>query len=123
MIVYKAPLEDLRFLLYELLDYEGAVTSLPGYEEAGRELADSILAEAGRFCENELLPLNRRGDLEGCVFENGRVQTPRGFKEAYQKFTLAGWPGLVCAREDGGQGLPMIFQLILDELAARSRRG
>jgi alkylation response protein AidB-like acyl-CoA dehydrogenase len=115
MIVYKAPLEDLRFLLYELLDYEGAVTSLPGYEEAGRELADSILAEAGRFCENELLPLNQRGDLEGCVFESGRVQTPRGFKEAYKKFTLAGWPGLVCAREDGGQGLPMIFQLILDE--------
>jgi alkylation response protein AidB-like acyl-CoA dehydrogenase len=116
MIVYKAPLEDLRFLLYELLDYEGAVTSLPGYEEAGRELADSILAEAGRFCEKELLPLNQRGDLEGCVFANGKVQTPRGFKEAYKKFTAAGWPGLVCAREDGGQGLPMIFQLILDEL-------
>jgi hypothetical protein len=29
MIVYKAPLEDLRFLLYELFDYEGTVGSLP----------------------------------------------------------------------------------------------
>jgi butyryl-CoA dehydrogenase len=118
MIVYKAPLEDLRFLLYELLDYEGTVGSLPGYEEVGRDVADTILAEAGRFCENELLPLNQRGDLEGCVFENGIVQTPRGFKEAYKKFTAAGWPGLSCAREDGGQGLPMLFQLILDEFTS-----
>jgi alkylation response protein AidB-like acyl-CoA dehydrogenase len=118
MIVYKAPLEDLRFLLYELLDYEGTIGSLPGYEEASRDLVDSILAEAGRFCENELLPLNQRGDLDGCVFENGMVRTPRGFKEAYRKFTAAGWPGLSCAREDGGQGLPTVFQLILDEFTS-----
>jgi alkylation response protein AidB-like acyl-CoA dehydrogenase len=118
MIVYKAPLEDLRFLLYELLDYERAVGSLPGYAETSRDLVEAILAEAGRFCENELLPLNQHGDLEGCRFENGLVKTPRGFKEAYKKFTAGGWSGLSCTREDGGQELPMIFQLILDEFTS-----
>jgi alkylation response protein AidB-like acyl-CoA dehydrogenase len=118
MIVYKPPLEDLRFVLYELLDYEEAIGTLPGCDEAGKELADSILAEAARFCENELLPLNQRGDLEGCVFEKGSVRTPRGFTDAYNKFIAAGWPGLACARGDGGQGLPMLFQLILDEFTS-----
>jgi butyryl-CoA dehydrogenase len=118
MIVYKAPLEDLRFLLYELLDYEATVGSLPGYGEANGDLIDTILAEAARFCENELLPLNQRGDLEGCAFDKGNVQTPRGFKEAYEKFTAAGWTGISCAREDGGQGLPIVCQLILDEFTS-----
>jgi alkylation response protein AidB-like acyl-CoA dehydrogenase len=52
------------------------------------------------------------------MFENGMVRTPRGFKKAYKKFTEAGWPGLSCAPEDGGQGLPMVFQLILDEFTS-----
>ena len=34
MVTYNAPLDDIRFLLYELLDYEGTVAPLPGYEEA-----------------------------------------------------------------------------------------
>ncbi|HWP58968.1 MAG TPA: acyl-CoA dehydrogenase C-terminal domain-containing protein [Candidatus Acidoferrales bacterium] len=118
MIVYKAPLKDLRFVLYEILDFEGTVGSLPGYQEAGREVVESIVEEAGRFCEKELLVLNRRGDLEGCVLADGEVRTPRGFKEAYQKFVAAGWPGLACAREDGGQGLPLLLQFILHEFIA-----
>jgi hypothetical protein len=59
MVSYAAPLDDIRFLLYELLDYEGQVASLPGCEEASRELVDAVLEEGAKFCENELLPLNR----------------------------------------------------------------
>ena len=115
MVTYSAPLDDVRFNLFELFDYEGEVAALPGYEEAARELVDAVLEEGARFCENELLPLNRSGDEAGCVFENGVVRTPEGFKEAYKAFAEGGWVGLACAPDYGGQGLPKTVQFALDE--------
>ena len=63
---YKAPLRDINFTLYELLDQEAHYTSLPGAEDVSREMVDAIVTEAARFAENELAPLNRIGDTEGC---------------------------------------------------------
>ncbi|MCZ6626023.1 MAG: acyl-CoA dehydrogenase family protein, partial [Deltaproteobacteria bacterium] len=116
MVGYKAPLDDIRFVLYELLDYEGTVAMLPGYEDATCDGVDAVLDEAARFCENELLPLNGPGDAEGCTFENGVVRTPQGFKEAYRAFTTAGWTSLACDPNYGGQGLPNALQFVLEEL-------
>jgi alkylation response protein AidB-like acyl-CoA dehydrogenase len=116
MVTYAAPLDDIRFCLYELFDYEGTVAGLPGCEEAARDLIDAVLEEGAKLCENELLPLNRPGDEEGCTFENGVVRTPQGFKEAYRTFAEAGWTGLSCNPEYGGQGLPKIVQFVLEEL-------
>ena len=92
MVTYAAPLDDFRFLLNEVLDYEATVASLPGCEEATGELLEAVLEEGAKFCENELLPLNQSGDEEGCVFENGVVRTPKGFKKAYQAFCEGGCP-------------------------------
>ena len=116
MVAYRAPLDDIRFVLHELFDYSGDVATLPGYEEATPDLVDALLEEAARFCENELLPLNASGDAEGCSFENGVVRTPKGFKEAYRTFAEGGWTGLACDPEYGGQGLPMVLQVVLEEL-------
>ncbi|MHA1152248.1 MAG: acyl-CoA dehydrogenase C-terminal domain-containing protein [Alphaproteobacteria bacterium] len=116
MVTYAAPLDDIRFCLNELFDYEARVTSLPGFEEATPELVDAVLEEAAKFCVNELLPLNRSGDEEGCTFENGVVRTPAGFKEAYRAFAEGGWAGLACDPAYGGQGLPQTLQYILEEM-------
>ncbi len=116
MVTYRAPLDDLRFVLNELHDYGGRVAALPGCEEASAELVDAVLEEAARFCENELLPLNQPGDAAGCSFENGVVRTPAGFKEAYQAFREGGWTGLACAPESGGQGLPKTLQFLVSEI-------
>ena len=116
MVTYKAPLEDIRFVLYELLGYEETIAVLPDYEEATPDMVDAVLDEAARFCENELLPLNGPGDLEGCTLENGNVRTPKGFKEAYRAFTAAGWTGLACDPTFGGQGLPNVLEFVLQEL-------
>jgi alkylation response protein AidB-like acyl-CoA dehydrogenase len=116
MVTYAAPLEDIRFVLNELLDYEGTVASLPGYEEASADIVEAVLEEGAKFCENELLPLNRTGDEEGCVFENGVVRTPAGFKEAYKAFAEGGWSGLAGDPAYGGQGLPKTLQFLLEEL-------
>jgi len=105
MATYKAPLREMRFVLNELLDYE-SVAKLPGYEEATPDLVDAILEEGAKLCENELLPLNRSGDEEGCHYENGVVRTPKGFKQAYDTFREGGWTTLTCDPKYGGQGLP-----------------
>jgi alkylation response protein AidB-like acyl-CoA dehydrogenase len=116
MVTYNAPLEDIRFVLNEVFDYPQTIATLPGYEEAGPEMVDAILEEGAKFCENELLPLNLSGDKEGCVFENGVVRTPAGFKEAYESFVQAGWTGLACDPDYGGQGLPNTLQFMLNEI-------
>ena len=90
MLTYRAPLDDYRFVLHELFDYDATVASLPGYEDGTSDIADAVVEECAKFCENELLPLNQSGDEEGCTFENGDVRTPKGFKEAYDAFVGAG---------------------------------
>jgi len=116
MVTYAAPLDDIRFVLNEVFDYENTVAALPGYEEATPELIEAVLEEGAKFCENELLPLNQSGDEEGCIFENGVVRTPKGFKEAYKAFSEGGWTGLASDPAYGGQGLPKTLQFILEEL-------
>jgi alkylation response protein AidB-like acyl-CoA dehydrogenase len=101
MPTYKAPLADFRFLLHEVFN-AGQLAKLPGYEEATPDMMDSILEEGAKLCEEVLQPLNLPGDAEGCHFDNGKVTTPKGFKEAYDTFTQGGWMGLSCSKEFGG---------------------
>ena len=115
MVTYAAPLEDIRFAL-DVWGYDDTIPTLPGCEEATRDMVDAVLEEAAKLCVNELLPLNRSGDEEGCSFENGVVRTPKGFKEAYQAFIEGGWAGLSADPEYGGQGLPKTMQFIVEEL-------
>jgi alkylation response protein AidB-like acyl-CoA dehydrogenase len=111
---YKAPVDEYRFILNDVLD-AGALSHLPGYEDATPDLIASVLDEAGKFCEAVLQPLNQPGDTEGCTYENGAVRTPAGFKEAYNKYIEGGWQGLSCASEYGGQGLPHTLGFAMEE--------
>lgn len=115
MPTYKAPLEDIRFILNEVID-AGSLAKLPGYGEATPESVDTILDAAAQMCEEVLFPLNQSGDAEGCHFENGVVTTPKGFKEAYQTFRESGWAGLSCNPDFGGQGLPLLLNFVIDEM-------
>ena len=116
MPAYKAPLREIRFILYELLKAEELARDIPDFADATPDVIDAILEEAGKFCENELLPLNHPGDEEGCHLENGVVRTPKGFKETYTKFIEGGWTGLPCDPEYGGQGLPKLVNFAVEEM-------
>jgi alkylation response protein AidB-like acyl-CoA dehydrogenase len=116
MPTYRAPLEDVRFLLGDVLRYDETVATLPGCGEAPLDVVLDVLAEAGTFCERELLPLNRVGDEEGCTWTPTGVRTPTGFREAYTKLVAGGWPGLVCEPRYGGSGLPHTAQIAVEEL-------
>ncbi|MBI5112614.1 MAG: acyl-CoA dehydrogenase C-terminal domain-containing protein [Rhodovulum sp.] len=115
MAGYKAPLRDMRFVLYELMSGD-ELARLPGYEEFTRELIDPVLEEAARLCEEVLHPLNRSGDEEGCTLENGVVRTPKGFPEAYRQFREGGWTSIACDPVYGGQGLPAMVNVLVEEM-------
>lgn len=114
MPTYKAPLDDVRFLLNEVLDV-GQLSQLPGYEEATPELLGSVIEEGGKVCEELLQPLNQSGDAEGCRIENGQVTTPTGFKAAYTEYVGGGWPAMTGDPHYGGQGLPHLARFIFNE--------
>ena len=119
MLTYKAPVEDLRFVLTELLADED-LESLPGYDEFSTDLVEAILEEAGKLCESVLFPINRSGDEEGCRYENGVVRTPQGFKEAYREFAQGGWTGLTADPEFGGQDAPNTVANAVQEMICSS---
>jgi alkylation response protein AidB-like acyl-CoA dehydrogenase len=108
MTIYKAPLDDLRFALFDVLGAEAVLTQLQGGEGHTRDLLDAVLEEAGRLSEAVLAPFNASGDEEGCHFDKAThtVTTPKGFKEAFKAFAEGGWTGLTQAEHFGGQALP-----------------
>ena len=115
MPIYRAPVEDFRFLIHEFLEVEKH-RDLPGFEDLSPDLIDDILTNGGKFCEEVLHPLNQSGDEEGCHFENGVVRTPKGFKEAYKAYSEAGWGGLGGPSEFGGAGMPVLMTMALSEM-------
>ena len=115
MADYSAPLDDIRFVINDLVGLD-QVTALPGCEETTPDLVDAILEEAGKFGSEVLAPLNHSGDIEGCVLENGVVRTPKGFKEAYTQFIEGGWNGLPCDANYGGQELPWLLATSVSEI-------
>ena len=117
MPVYKAPLDDLNFLLNDLWPAD-KLSDLPGYEDATPDILTAVLEEGGRICEQELFPLNMNGDSEGCQYsaEDHSVKTPKGFKEAYKTYCEGMWNGLSSDPEYGGQGLPHTLNTIMAEL-------
>ena len=116
MPTYKAPLRDMRFLLNEVFDFPAHYRSLSNGADATPDMVDSILDECAKFCEEELAPLYLTGDAEGCKLENGKVSTPKGYKEAYAQYVNGGWQGLSHPAEYGGQGLPMSMGLLKSEM-------
>ena len=105
---YAAPLRDMQFILRELAGLD-AVAALPGFGDATPDVVEAILAEAGKFATGVLAPLNRQGDVQGCRLDpDGRVATPDGWKDAWDRFVAGGWTSLSAPLEFGGQGLPKI---------------
>jgi len=107
---YKAPLRDMRFVMFELLDAEREFKALPCHADLDADTVNAVLEEAAKFAEQVIFPLNGVGDIQGCTFHgDGVVTTAPGFKEAYAQFVAAGWPSLSCDTDFGGQGLPVLL--------------
>jgi len=115
MIQYKAPVKDIKFLMNDVYRFQEHYKTIPGGEEATPEMVDMILEAAASFSEDVIAPLYQSGD-KGCRFEGGEVQTPAGFKEAYQMYVENGWQSMSTPVEYGGQGLPISLSLAKSEM-------
>ena len=114
---YQAPLADLRFALYDLLEGEALFARL-GVANAQRDVMDAVLEEGARFTAQVLAPLNPVGDEVGCVHDKatGLVATPPGFRQAYAQFVEGGWTGLTAPEAMGGQDLPESLGAAIKEM-------
>src|SRR4051812_15321550 len=115
MSAYAAPLQDMKFVINELVGISD-ITAMPDCAEITGDLVDAVLDEAARFASGVLDPLNRVGDKEGSRFIDGKVTTPQGFKDAYQQFIAGGWNGLSGDTAFGGQGLPHVVAMPVQEM-------
>ena len=120
MTIYKAPVEDVTFLLNDVFQID-RYNNLPGFSDASADVRAAILDEAAKFSEKVLQPLNHSGDLEGCTrHDDGRVTTPAGFKDAFKQLADGGWLGLSGPAEYGGQGLPVTLSQAVNEFLCSS---
>ncbi|KUR79205.1 acyl-CoA dehydrogenase C-terminal domain-containing protein [Novosphingobium sp. Fuku2-ISO-50] len=122
MPVYKAPTRDTRFVINELIGLE-KFQHLAGFANAGQDLTDAVIEEAGRFVSEVIAPLNQVGDREGCTrHADGSVTTPTGFKAAYRQYVDGGWATLSGPEEFGGQGMPHVIGFVLEEYLASANQ-
>jgi 3-(methylsulfanyl)propanoyl-CoA dehydrogenase len=102
---YRAPVADIAFTLKHAAGLKTALAE-GIYGDLDEETVDSVLAEAGRYASDVIAPLNSVGDKFGTPFNDGKVTTPPGWKDAYTSWAAAGWNGLAAPADWGGQDLP-----------------
>lgn len=117
MVYYKAPIEDSKFILNEVIGLND-LREIECFSEISDDIIDAILEEGGKFCENVMLPLNILGDDIGCKFDDGVVTTPEGFKEAYRQFAESGWVAINGDPNYEGQGLPKTLSTAFSEYSS-----
>ena len=102
---YKAPINDIIFA-YDVLDSYNILNKIEKFKDFGLDTLEPIVEECAKFAEEVLAPINSIGDKNGAIFDEGIVKMPPGFKEAYEKFTKAGWSSISLPSDIGGGGLP-----------------
>jgi alkylation response protein AidB-like acyl-CoA dehydrogenase len=115
MPTYHAPVEDGLFLLRDVLRVQDHA-HLPGFEELSPQFCGEVLTAAARFHEEVLHPLNKAGDDECAHLEKGRVRTPAGFRDAWDRYRAAGWSRLSVPASLGGAGLPAVISSLVGEM-------
>ena len=116
---YRAPVDEYSYIFDHVVDFD-QVTKTTRFEEANGDMVAAILTEAGRMTEEVLYPIQRNGDIDPAVLENGVVCTSKGFGEAYKAIADGGWVGMSASPEFGGMGLPMTVTTAVNEMMAAS---
>ncbi len=112
---YRAPVSDITFCLDHVVGFD-RVQAAPRFEDATSDVAQAILTEAGRICEEVLAPLNRAGDQTPARLENGVVRTSPGFSDGYRAIADAGFIAISADPDHGGMGLPHTLTTAVNEM-------
>jgi alkylation response protein AidB-like acyl-CoA dehydrogenase len=120
---YVAPTSDMAFVLFDLLEADRTWQRIPALAEVSRDLVAQVLEECARLSGAELAPLNQSGDAEGSHWNDGSVTTPAGFKAAFGALAGGGWLGVAGDPDYGGQGLPKMLTIALEEMFYAANTG
>ena len=115
MTIYNAPVEDMMFLFDNLKDNKN-YKEIDKFKEINSDLVKDILDQAAKINQEIVHPLAKAGDDNPCVYENGIVRSPPGYKDAYKKFIADGWTSLSCDPKYGGQGMPKTVSTFFEEM-------
>ena len=119
MTIYNAPIDDMMFLFNHLKDNKN-YNEIDKFKEINSELVKDILDQAAKINQEVVHPLAKIGDENPCVYENGIVRSPPGYKEAYTRFINDGWTSLSCDPKYGGQGMPKTVSTFFEEMLSSS---
>ena len=113
---YTAPVEDMGFVLREVVELE-KLCSETSLDTSTIDIIDTVLDAAGKLAKEEIEPINKPGDLEGLKINSaGEVTTATGFKEAYRHYVEGGWGSLQFDTKYGGQGVPFVVAASVQEM-------
>lgn len=112
---YEAPIKEMLFLMQDVAGL-GKVNQYPGFQDYDLDTAQAVLQESARFCQDVIAPLNWEGDKHPSFFQDGKVTTTPGFREAYSQFAEGGWQGVIHPTDFGGQGLPKLIATACTEM-------
>lgn len=105
---YNPPIDDMQFLLHDVLGFE--------HEDLDRETTEAVLGEAAKLASEVLAPINRAGDEHGAKLNGHEVTTAPGWKEAYNEYKNGGWNAVPFEEEFGGQGMPWALAFPIQEM-------
>jgi alkylation response protein AidB-like acyl-CoA dehydrogenase len=111
---YRVDLRDVQFLLFEHLDVE-QLLKYPKFQEFNLEMFEMIVEEGLKQAQEIAAPLGTLGDEKGVKFEDGKVEVPPEFVEAYKLYAEAGWIAGTADPEWGGQGMPLTVGAAVSE--------
>ncbi|PZO79830.1 MAG: acyl-CoA dehydrogenase, partial [Micavibrio aeruginosavorus] len=114
-MTYAPPLSDMMFVLGHVARLE-SLPEHPDYGVLDEGMVGSILEQAAQLAGDVLAPLNHTGDKNGCIWKDGSVTTPPGFKEAYRQYREGGWNAVPFSPSHGGQGLPWLVAFAVQEM-------
>jgi alkylation response protein AidB-like acyl-CoA dehydrogenase len=114
MAQYISDRRDVDFVLHEQMKVED-LSRHERFTEFNKKTVDLIVSEARNLAIKELLPTQKLGDVEGCVFKDGNVSVPESFHRVYEIFKEGEWVALTEDPEWGGQGMPTTVALAVSD--------
>ena len=108
MIPYVPPVQDMHFLLTQVLGFS--------HPDLDADTVEAVLGEAAKLATDVLAPLNQIGDRNEAKLEGDKVTTAPGFKEAYKQYCEGGWNAVPFDPAYGGQGLPWALAFPIQEM-------
>jgi alkylation response protein AidB-like acyl-CoA dehydrogenase len=115
---YTPPLDDIRFVLNDVLKAGSLSRDIADYKEADWDTINGMLDAVAEYARDVAFPLNQSGDKEQCTYNpaDKSVTTPKGFKEAYAQYVDLGLIGMSSDPRYGGMGMPQYLNVAASEM-------